>query len=101
MSGTTAPRHHHQDHRDDTPAVALGPLSLILGVIAALGTWPTLAFFMLPWSIITGGLAITFGIAGIHYARRGIGGMGTAVAGTTLGAIGLAGVLTLLAAFVV
>ncbi|MCF3131226.1 hypothetical protein [Streptomyces olivochromogenes] len=100
MSGTTTPRHHH-DHHDDTPAVALGPLALILGVVAALGTWPTLTLFMLPWSIITGGLAITFGAAGIHYARQGIGRMGTAVAGTTLGAIGLAGVLTLFGAFVV
>jgi hypothetical protein len=53
---------------------------------------------VLPWSFIAAPLALTFGLAGIHYARQGIGRMGTAVAGTALGAVGVAGVLTLFVA---
>jgi hypothetical protein len=72
---------------------------VVLGVVGATGAWPTLAWVVLPWSVIASGLALTFGVMGIHYARQGTGRMGTAVAGTTLGAIGLAGVITLIAAF--
>lgn len=49
----------------------------------------------LPWSVMAGGHAVTFGATGIHYARQGVGRMWTAVAGTTLGAVGLAGVHSL------
>ncbi|WP_434599730.1 hypothetical protein [Streptomyces sp. A5-4] len=56
---------------------------------------PALAFGTLPWAIITGGLAITLGPAGIHYARLETGRLWTAIAGTTLGAAGLAGIITL------
>ncbi|MFI1762545.1 hypothetical protein ACH41H_10935 [Streptomyces sp. NPDC020800] len=93
MSAPTAPG------RNDSPAVALGPTSLVLGAVAAVGAWPSLMLAVLPWSFIAGPLAVTFGIAGIHYARQGVGRMGTAVAGTVLGAVGVAGFLTLIVAF--
>jgi hypothetical protein len=85
----------------DSPAVALGPTSLVLGAFSALGAWvPPLAFVTLPWATIAGALAVTFGAAGIHCARRGVGGrLRTATAGTVLGASGLAGTLALLWAF--
>lgn len=83
----------------DAPAVALGPTALVLGVIAATGAWPEAVLLMLPWSIIAGALALTFGVMGMHYARQGTGRMWTAVAGTTLGAIGLAGAITLVGMF--
>ncbi|MFI9587862.1 hypothetical protein ACIHCQ_40075 [Streptomyces sp. NPDC052236] len=83
--------------RTDTPAVALGPTALVLGVISAAGAWaPALAFAALPWAIIAGALAVTFGAAGIHYARHGTGRLWTAIAGTTLGAIGFTGATTLI-----
>lgn len=83
--------------QSDTPAVALGPTALVLGVIAAIGTWvPALAFATLPWAIIAGALAVTFGVAGIHYAHNGTGRLWTAIAGTTLGAIGFVGAITLI-----
>ncbi|MEU0841572.1 hypothetical protein ABZ370_19170 [Streptomyces sp. NPDC005962] len=86
--------------RSDTPAVALGPTALVLGVFSAVGVWtPTLMFFTFPWTIITGGLAIALGAMGIHHARRGAGRLWTAVAGTTLGGIGFAGVVWLLFSF--
>ncbi|GHI02363.1 hypothetical protein AQI88_13530 [Streptomyces cellostaticus] len=84
--------------RNDSPAVALGPTSLVLGALAAVGAWPSLMLAVLPWSFIAGPLAVTFGLAGMHYARQGIGRMWTAVAGTTLGAIGVAGFLILITA---
>ncbi|ANS66343.1 hypothetical protein SLINC_4119 [Streptomyces lincolnensis] len=90
MSAVTTPR------QDDSPATALGPVALFLGLVAATGAWPALMFATLPWSLIAGGLAVTFGASGIHYARQGIGRMWTAVAGTTLGAVGLVGVYTLI-----
>ncbi|MCD7440036.1 hypothetical protein K4B79_17610 [Streptomyces lincolnensis] len=89
MSGTATPR------QDDSPATALGPVALFLGLVAATGAWPALMAATLPWSVMAGGLAVTFGATGIHYARQGIGRMWTAVTGTTLGAVGLAGVYTL------
>ncbi|MCX5343329.1 hypothetical protein [Streptomyces atratus] len=83
--------------RTDTPAVALGPTALVLGAISATGTWaPALAFVAFPWAIIAGGLAVTLGVAGIHYARHGTGRLWTAIAGTTLGAIGFVGTTTLI-----
>jgi hypothetical protein len=88
MSATTTLR------QDDTPATALGPVALFLGLVAATGAWPALMFATLPWSLIAGGLAITLGASGIHYARQGVGRMWTVVAGTTLGVVGLAGVYT-------
>ncbi|MFC7306224.1 hypothetical protein ACFQVC_18630 [Streptomyces monticola] len=81
----------------DAPAAALGPTALVLGLVAATGAWPGLVLATLPWSIIAGGLAVTFGVAGIHYARLGIGRMWTAVAGAALGVTGLVGVATLFA----
>ncbi|WP_445281038.1 hypothetical protein [Streptomyces sp. DSM 118148] len=81
-----------------TPAVALSPTALVLGVVAAPGVWPGLMFTVMPWSWLTGGLAVTFGLAGVRHARRGIGRMWPAVAGTILGALGLAGFFFLLAA---
>ncbi|MGW3360094.1 hypothetical protein ACWDFL_32600 [Streptomyces bungoensis] len=84
---------------DGTPAVALGPTALAFGIIAAPGAWPGLVFALLPWSWIAGGLAVTFGLAGIHHARRGTGRMWPAVAGTFLGFLGLAGFFVLLAVF--
>ncbi|MEU1709196.1 hypothetical protein ABZ478_28190 [Streptomyces sp. NPDC005706] len=83
----------------DTPAVALGPTALVLGAIAAPGVWPGLMFAVMPWSWLAGALAVTFGLAGIHYARRGIGRMWPAVTGTVLGTLGLAGFFVLMAAF--
>ncbi|MFG2121329.1 hypothetical protein [Streptomyces sp. NPDC048710] len=92
MSAPIAPGHK------DSPAVALGPTSLVLGAVAAIGAWPSLMLAVLPWSFIAAPLALTFGLAGIHYARQGIGRMWTAVAGTTLAAAGVGGVLTLIVA---
>jgi hypothetical protein len=83
--------------RSDTPAVALGPTALVLGAFSAVGAWvPALVFVTLPWAIIAGALAVTFGAWGTHYARRGTGRLWTAVAGTTLGAVGCAGTVALL-----
>ncbi|MFI7503998.1 hypothetical protein ACIBVL_37065 [Streptomyces sp. NPDC049687] len=84
----------------DTPATALGPTALVLGVISvapAFALFPSLAlaFLMFPWAVIASALAVTFGAVGIRYARRGIGRVWMAVAGTTLGAIGLVGTTTL------
>ncbi|GEJ99988.1 hypothetical protein ACWDO6_31595 [Streptomyces sp. NPDC003674] len=93
MSAPTAP------DPDDTPAVALGPIALVLGIIAAPGVWPGLMFIVMPWSWLAGAFAVTSGLAGIHYARQGIGRMWPAVAGTVLGALGLSGFFVLLAMF--
>ncbi|MFF9807132.1 hypothetical protein ACF1G5_18790 [Streptomyces coeruleorubidus] len=76
----------------DTPATALGPTALVLGAFSAVGTWA----FLIPWTVPAGALAITFGAMGIHYARQGTGRMWTAAAGTTLGAVGFIGTVTLL-----
>ncbi|MFJ9834061.1 hypothetical protein ACIRU2_22160 [Streptomyces sp. NPDC101169] len=83
----------------DTPAVALGPTALVFGIIAAPGFWPGLMFVLMPWSWLAGALAVTFGLAGIHYARQGTGRMWPAVTGTLLGFVGLAGFFFLMAAF--
>ena len=94
MSAPTAPGH------SDSPAVALGPTSLVFGIVSAAAVWPTLTFVLLPWSILAGGLAVTFGLTGMHYARQGVGRMWSATAGTALGATGLTviiGLLTVLA----
>ncbi|MDG4857744.1 hypothetical protein P8605_06165 [Streptomyces sp. T-3] len=80
----------------DEPAVALGPTALVLGAPSALGIWvPELGFAVLPLVFIAGALAVTLGLAGIHYARRGIGRMWTSLAGTVLGAVGFFGVVSL------
>ncbi|MGX1886639.1 hypothetical protein [Streptomyces sp. NPDC055287] len=77
--------------RTDTPAVALGPTAVVLGVFAVIGLWtPALAF-----AVIAGPLALIFGVAGIHYAHHGIGRLWTAIAGTTLGAVGFGSTITL------
>jgi hypothetical protein len=76
----------------DTPATALGPTALVLGAFSAVGTWA----FLFPWTVLAGALAITFGAMGMHHAHRGTGRMWTAAAGTTLGAVGFIGTVTLL-----
>ncbi|MFF9868274.1 hypothetical protein ACF1G0_23220 [Streptomyces sp. NPDC013953] len=84
----------------DAPAVALGPIALLLGAFSAIGVWtPGLTLYTLPWAALAGALAMTSGAAGIHYARRGIGRLVTAVAGTALGSLGFGGVIALLWAF--
>ncbi|MEU1463042.1 hypothetical protein ABZ467_20590 [Streptomyces sp. NPDC005727] len=93
MPAPTTPDTH------DTPAVALGPTALVLGIIAAPGVWPGLMFALMPWSWLAGALAVTFGLAGIHFARQGIGRMWPAAAGTVLGTLGVAGFFVLMAAF--
>ncbi|MBI0299287.1 hypothetical protein JBE04_33725 [Streptomyces sp. PRKS01-29] len=81
----------------DSPAVALGPTALVLGVLSAVGAWvPALVLVSLPWTIIAGGLAVALGSMGVRHARRGAGRLWVAVAGTVLGAIGFAGTATLL-----
>ncbi|AMW12367.1 hypothetical protein A4E84_24470 [Streptomyces qaidamensis] len=76
----------------DSPATALGPTALVLGVFSALGTWALL----FPWTVLAGALAVTFGAMGLHYARRGTGRVWSAAAGMTLGATGFIGTITLL-----
>ncbi|MEU4891173.1 hypothetical protein AB0B12_03715 [Streptomyces sp. NPDC044780] len=83
--------------RSDSPAVALGPTALVLGVLSALGAWvPSLVLVTLPWAILAGALAVALGAMGVHHARRGTGRLWAAVAGTALGAIGCAGTTALL-----
>ncbi|MBR8643329.1 hypothetical protein KEF29_38225 [Streptomyces tuirus] len=76
----------------DTPATALGPTALVLGVFSAAGTWA----FLIPWTVLAGALAITFGAMGMHYARKGVGRLWTAATGTALGAAGFIGTAMLL-----
>jgi hypothetical protein len=76
----------------DSPATALGPTALVLGLFSAVGTWA----FLFPWTVLAGALAVTFGAMGLHYARRGTGRLWPAAAGTALGAIGFIGTVTLL-----
>ncbi|MER6331165.1 hypothetical protein ACF09H_24250 [Streptomyces sp. NPDC014983] len=73
---------------DDSPATLLGPTSLVLGIVAALGLCPLLMLF--PLTALAGALAVTLGLAGVHYARRGVGRMWPAATGTVLGAAGFA-----------
>lgn len=80
--------------RQDSPAVALGPTALVLGVIAALTS-----FVFFPFALIAGGLAVTLGAAGMHHARRGVGRMWTATLGTLLGTVGVLGIAALLGAW--
>ncbi|WP_329314814.1 hypothetical protein [Streptomyces sp. NBC_01262] len=83
--------------RSDTPTVALGPTALVLGAFSAVAAWvPALVFVTFPWAFIAGALAVTFGAWGIYHARQGTGRLWTAVAGTTLGAVGCAGTVALL-----
>ncbi|MFF9087830.1 hypothetical protein ACF1BE_15665 [Streptomyces sp. NPDC014991] len=84
--------------RADTPAGGLSPTALVLGTMAAAGVWPTLTFGLLPVMVVAGGLAVTFGLAGVHHARRGVGQLWTAVTGTVLGTVGLLHPLVLLMA---
>ncbi|MCF1594067.1 hypothetical protein [Streptomyces muensis] len=80
--------------RQDSPAVALGPTALVLGVIAALTS-----FVFAPFALIAGGLAVTLGAAGMHHARQGVGRMWTATLGTLLGTVGVLGIAALLGAW--
>ncbi|MEV5802347.1 hypothetical protein [Streptomyces collinus] len=80
----------------DTPAAALGPLALVLGLVAAVSVWPTLTFLLLPWSLLAAGLSVTFGAMGVYYAERGVGRLWTSVVGVVLGATGLADLFLLL-----
>jgi hypothetical protein len=75
----------------DSPATALGPTALVLGAFSAVSTWA----FLIPWSLLTGALAVTFGAMGMHYALKGTGRLWSAAAGTTLGAVGVIGTATL------
>nr|WP_298559745.1 hypothetical protein [uncultured Streptomyces sp.] len=86
MTSSTAPG------ETDSPATALGPTALILGAFSAVGTWA----FLIPWTVLAGALAVTFGTMGLHYARKGTGRLWPAAGGTTLGAIGLVGTITLI-----
>ncbi|MFD5740773.1 hypothetical protein ACFXJM_05765 [Streptomyces massasporeus] len=86
MTSSTAPGD------TDSPATALGPTALVLGAFSAVGTWA----FLIPWTVLAGVLAVTFGTMGLHYARKGTGRLWPAAAGTALGAIGLIGTITLL-----
>ncbi|MGA5358779.1 hypothetical protein [Streptomyces purpurascens] len=86
MTGSTA------STATDTPATALGPTALVLGAFSAVGTWA----FLIPWTVMAGALAMTFGAMGIHYARKGMGRLWTAATGTALGAAGFIGTVTLL-----
>lgn len=80
-----------------TPATALGPTALVLGVLsAACVCVAALAFGVLPWAVLGGALGITFGLAGVHQARHGIGRLWTALAGTVLSTVGFAGAVGLL-----
>ncbi|KOV93447.1 hypothetical protein ADK65_32415 [Streptomyces sp. NRRL B-1140] len=76
----------------DSPATALGPTALVLGIFSAAGTWA----FLFPWTVLAGALAMTFGAMGLHYARKGMGRAWPAAAGAALGAIGFVGTATLL-----
>ncbi|GAA4300793.1 hypothetical protein GCM10023086_16450 [Streptomyces venetus] len=76
----------------DSPATALGPTALVLGAFSAVGTWA----FLIPWTVLAGALAITFGVMGMHYARKGTGRLWTAATGTALGAAGFLGTVMLL-----
>jgi hypothetical protein len=80
--------------QQDSPAVALGPTALVFGVIAVLTS-----FVISPFALIAGGLAVTFGAAGMHYARQGVGRMWPAALGIMLGTVGLLGIAALLGAF--
>ncbi|MFC7840908.1 hypothetical protein [Streptomyces sp. NPDC057382] len=86
MTSSTAPGD------TDSPATALGPTALVLGAFAAVGTW----FLLVPWTVLAGGLAVTFGLMGLHHARTGTGRPWPAAAGTALGAAGLLGTVVLL-----
>ncbi|RSS38817.1 hypothetical protein EF902_29250 [Streptomyces sp. WAC05858] len=86
--------------RRDSPAVALGPTAVVLGVLSAIGAWvPALVLITLPWAILGGALATVLGAMGIHHARRGVGRLCAAVTGTALGVLGFAGPTALLWGF--
>ncbi|MEU8876145.1 hypothetical protein AB0D24_34395 [Streptomyces javensis] len=86
--------------RSESPAVALGPTALVLGVFSVVSAWvPPLVLFTLPWTIIAGALAVVLGAMGVHHARRGAGRLWIAVAGTGSGAVGFVGVTALLWSF--
>ncbi|GAA2292389.1 hypothetical protein GCM10010234_37030 [Streptomyces hawaiiensis] len=76
----------------DSPATALGPTALVLGLFSAIGTWA----FLFPWTVLAGALAMTFGAMGLHYARKGMGRAWPAAAGAALGATGFIGTVTLI-----
>lgn len=85
--------------RSDSPAVALGPTAVVLGVFSV-GVWvPAVVFVTFPWTTIGGALAIVLGTMGIHHARRGVGRLWAAVAGTALGVAGFVGTTALLWSF--
>ncbi|MFC9505129.1 hypothetical protein [Streptomyces sp. NPDC057002] len=86
MSNATTPE------GTDTPATALGPTALVLGAFSAAGTWA----FLIPWTVIAGALAVTFGAMGTHYARQGVGRMWISATGAVLGALGFIGTVVLL-----
>ncbi|MGW4075525.1 hypothetical protein ACWELB_18755 [Streptomyces asiaticus] len=89
--------------RSESPAVALGPTALVLGVFSAVGALgvfgSTLVLIALPWTIIGGALAVVLGAMGVHHARRGVGRLWVAVTGAALGAVGFFGTTALLWSF--
>ncbi|OEJ23212.1 hypothetical protein AS594_00450 [Streptomyces agglomeratus] len=82
----------------DTPAVALGPTAVVLGVFAVVGLW-TPAFMFAVIAGIAGPLAVIAGVAGIHYAYQGTGRLWTAITGTILGAAGFGSSITVVGMF--
>lgn len=83
--------------RSNSPGVGLGPTAVVLGVFSVVGAWvPALAIVTLPLTIIGGALAAVLGAMGIHHARRGVGRLWAAVAGTALGVVGFVGSTTLI-----
>ncbi|MFI1015985.1 hypothetical protein [Streptomyces sp. NPDC020965] len=83
----------------DSPAVLLGTAALFFGAIAALAVSVPVPFFLTPFAAPAGGLALAFGAAGIHYARRGVGRLWVAAAGTALGFVGLGAFIGFLVMF--
>lgn len=81
MSGSTA------SDGADSPAVLLGPTALGLGLAGVAGLCPWLTLGLIVVMLICGPLAVTFGLMGVHYARRGIGRLWTGATGAVLGAI--------------
>ncbi|MCG0286890.1 hypothetical protein [Streptomyces sp. PSAA01] len=78
--------------RSDSPGVGLGPTAVVLGVFSVAGAWvPALAMVTLPLAIIGGALGAVLGAMGIHHARRGVGRLWAAIAGTALGVVGFLG----------
>ncbi|MGW1980742.1 hypothetical protein [Streptomyces sp. NPDC001889] len=82
-----------------SPAVLLGPTALFFGVVSVLGTAVPRLFFLTPFTALAGALALTFGMTGVRYGRRGVGRLWVAAAGAVLGLLGFGAFMSLLIAF--